>query len=163
MKHNATQWKITALMPLMVFFLFALCLLTVLLTGAKVYRQTVSQGQALSDSRTAIRYLTTRVRQADSAGQIALDRFDDADALVFYEEIDGELYKTLVYCHKGYLRELFCSDAGMFSAEDGETILPLKQLLLRDDGNCIQMQLFLPDDSSYALTLHLRSRGEALP
>lgn len=163
MKHNTSQWKITSLMPLLIFFLFALCLLTVLLSGAGIYRQTVSLGQELSDSRTVIRYLTTRVRQADADQQISLERFGNSDTLVVYEEIDSERYKTLVYCHDGYLRELFCTESGAFSPNDGEIILPLEQLSLKLEDNLLLAQILLPDGTSQELTLHLRSSGEVLP
>lgn len=163
MKHNTPQWKITTLMPLMILLLFALCLLTVLLTGAGIYRQTVSQGQALSASRTAIRYLTTRIRQADAAEQFSPEQFGGSDALVFYEEIDSELYKTTVYCHDGYLRELFCSATGVFSPADGERILPMERLSLKQDGNSLQVQILLPEGTVQNLTLYLRSEREVLP
>jgi hypothetical protein len=82
MKHQPKQWKITGIMPLMVFFLLAVCLMTVLLTGVRIYRNTVQQGQALFLSRTAAQYLTTRVHQADCTNQLSIEDFDGSRALV---------------------------------------------------------------------------------
>lgn len=151
------------MMPLMVFFLFALCLLAVLLTGSGVYRNTVTQGQSLSASRTAVRYLTTRVRQADRRGCLSLEHFSGTDALVIREEIEGEVYKTMVYCHEGYLRELFCGENGVFSPDDGEKILPMEQLTLEKNGELLRAQVLLPDENAHELILYLRSSGEGLP
>ena len=64
MKEKGT--KLTDLLALTVFAVFALCVLLVLLSGARVYRGLVQRGEESFTSRTAARYVTMRVRQAES-------------------------------------------------------------------------------------------------
>ena len=60
MKEKRT--KMTDLLALLVFAMFAVCVMAVLLTGAKVYRNVVDRGEAQFEARTAVQYVTTHVR-----------------------------------------------------------------------------------------------------
>lgn len=163
MNKESKGWRISHLMTLMVFFTFALCLLLVLLTGAKVYRSTVAQGQAQFDTRTAAQYLSTRVRQSDCREQVAVEDFGGVDALVFREEIGGREYKTLVYCYDGSLRELFCTESAPFSPADGEILFPLQALSLEEKKGVLFARLTLPSGETLDWTIRLRSAQEVLP
>lgn len=150
-------------MPLVVFFLLSVCLLTVLLTGVRIYRNTVQQGEGYYLSRTAVQYLTTRVRQADRRGQLSVESFEGIPALVCREEIQGEGYKTLVYCHDGFLKELFCAEAGHLHPADGEKLFALQALQLQLEPPVLLAQITLPDGSCRQIRLHLRSQEVKLP
>ena len=136
MKEKST--KLTDLLALLVFAVFALCVLLVLLSGAKVYRELVSRGEASFESRTAVQYVTTRVRQAEA---VTVGDFDGCQALVIPEEIDGEIYLTRVYCHDGYIRELFCAETAALSPEAGTFILPAEQLGFSLSDGILQITL----------------------
>lgn len=163
MKNQPNQWKLSGLMALLVFFLFALCLLLVVLTGARVYRTTVQSGQAHFEYRTPAQYLTTKIRQSDCLEQLTVESFCGADALVFREEIQGEAYRTLVYCHDGWLRELFCTESGTFTPEDGQAILPLQRLTLQLNNGLLSAYMVSSDGTCIPLVVTLRSGREVLP
>lgn len=152
--------KITELMALVVFAVFAVCVLAVLLTGAEVYKNLVDRGEEDHASRTAAQYVTTRVRQAES---VCVADFGGQDALEIREEIGGSVYVTRVYCHDGFLRELFASESGDFSPEDGEKVLQLQGLSLNLTGKVLTAGLRLPDGTEQTLTLYLRAGEEVLP
>lgn len=147
----------------MVFFLLSLCLMTVLLAGVRIYRSTVQMGEDRFLSRTAVQYLTTRVHQADCAGQLSVEDFEGIQALVFRETIDGTAHKTLVYCHGGFLKELFCTDAGSFRPSDGEQLFALEQLQLQLTPSLLQAVITLPDGTCQEICLYLRSHGGTGP
>lgn len=163
MSMRQKNGKTGALAVLLLFGVFAVCILSVLLTGADAYHRLVGRDRLSYDRRTAGQYLSTRVRQADRAGQVRVDAFGGADALVFTEEIDGVVYETLVYCHDGYLRELFVSAAGKFSPEDGEKVLRAQGLTLSLDGALLTAELTGPAGEVQPLTLFLRSGEEVRP
>lgn len=144
MKHEKT----TSLLGLPVFALFALCLLLTVLTGAKAYRQTVEITEDTSDRRTKLQYLSTKVRQGQD---ISLEDFGGCEALALREEIDGECYVTYVYCHGGWLRELFCADGASLSPEDGETVIRADSLTFLLEDDLITLQL---DGETLYLSLH---------
>lgn len=163
MSMSEKKQKTGALAVLLLFGVFAVCILSVLLTGADAYHRLTDRDRLSYDRRTAGQYLSTRVRQADRAGQVRVDSFDGADALVLTEEIDGTAYETLVYCHDGYLRELFVPAGGDFSPEDGEKVLRAQSLTLSLDGSLLTAELVGPAGEVQPLTLFLRSGEEVLP
>ena len=134
MKHQKTN----SLPGLLVFGLFALCLLLVLLTGAKVYRQTLADTEAASETRTKLQLLSTKVRQSPDAQP---GTFDGCPALILREDIDGECYVTYLYVHEGFLRELFCPEGAVLTAGDGEILLPAQVLAVSRRGRLLTVTI----------------------
>ena len=153
--------KTDALVVLLLFGVFAVCVLSVLLTSADAYRRLVRRDELSYDRRTAGQYLSTRVRQSDRLGDVTAGCFEGVDALVLSEEIEGERYETLVYCYDGYLRELFAAAGGGFLPEDGEKVLEAQHLSIEQEGQCLFLELTGPDGEAQELTLYLRSREGA--
>ena len=163
MKTGQNKGKVDNLLVLLLFGVFAVCILSVLLTGADVYQRLTLRDQHSYDQRTATQYLTTRVRQADRLGDVVIRDFEGSDALVFTESIEGAAYETLVYYHDGYLRELFVAAGGGFTPGDGEKVLPAKSLAIRQDGQLLAVDLVSPSGEVQTLRLYLRSGKEAAP
>lgn len=147
--------KITDLLALVVFAVFAVCVLVVLLTGAKVYQNLVRSGGESYAARTAVQYIATRVRQAEN---VCVEDFDGCDALVLREEIDGECYVTRVYCHEGHIRELFSPEDAALSPEDGEPVLEAESLSFSLEDGLLTVQT-----DSRRLVLYLPTEKEAGP
>ncbi|MBQ3030974.1 MAG: DUF4860 domain-containing protein [Anaerotignum sp.] len=162
MKNEQKQLKMGSLLALMVFGVFAACLLFLLLTGADVYQKMRQRDTATYESRTAVQYMTTRVHQADRAESITAEAFDGLDALVLREEIGGETYETKLYCYDGWLMELYAAADSDLSPADGEKILELKGLELSLQDGLLQAKLTLPDGREEELSLQLRSGREAV-
>lgn len=161
MKTEHRKRKVDNLLTLLLFGVFAVCILAVLLTGADVYRRLSHRDQLSYNRRTAAQYLTTRVRQADRLDALSVRVFGGQDSLVFTEEIDGISYETLIYCHGGYLRELFAVSGGKYLPEDGEKILAVKALSIRQDGQLLHLELAVSSGEVQTMSLYLRSRKEA--
>lgn len=123
MRERVRKPDMGGLLVLLLLGVFAVCVLSVLLTGAEGYRRLTERDREAYGWRTAAQYLTTRVRQADLAGGVALENFGGRDALALTEEIDGEVYVTRVYWDGGYIRELFAAADAEMAPEDGEKIL----------------------------------------
>ena len=155
MKHKKTL--LPALAALLLLAVFATGVLGTLLGGAGIYRRLTLRDRASYDSRTCLQYIATRVRQAPSQVRTAV--FGDGDALVISETVEHETYLTRVYCHDGWLMELFTISNGVFAPEDGEKILPLQKLTLSLDGSLISVSLTDSDTVSEQLTLHIRGSG----
>lgn len=150
----------SALAVLMLFGVFAGCVLGVLLTGADAYQRLTDRGQETFDERTAAQYLTTRVRQADAAGGVFVDPFSqssDEVTLFLEENIDGERYLTRVYCWEGYLCELFGGAEEDFAPEDGEKVLALQDLSLSLADGMLEAELTASDGQVQRVLIHLRS------
>lgn len=129
MKEKLRQKNhMSGLLALLLFGVFAVCILSVLLMGADAYQHLTERDDASYDRRTAAQYIAAKVRQADTLGRVFPGSFDDSDpdaqsTLFLTEEIDGETYATRIYYYDGYIRELFGRADESFAKADGEKVL----------------------------------------
>jgi hypothetical protein len=144
------------LLVLLLFGVFAACILSVLLTGADAYQKLTERDRTSYDQRTAVLYLATKVRQGDLQGSVWVEDFQGRDALVLAQQAEGETYLTRIYCEDGYLRELFSAQSAQMSPEDGEKIFQADALQLSLDGGVLRARL-LSQDSWQTVILSLRS------
>ena len=128
----------TRLLALLCLTVFALCVLLVLLTGASFYQKLVERGEETYARRTALQYLTTRVRQAQT---VEIGEMEGCEALVLGETIDGETSTTWVYCYEGWLRELYAVSGAVLPAGAGETVLEAEEFSLKQEENLLTVTL----------------------
>lgn len=159
MKKNDHR-KITDLLAMLVFGIFAVCVAMVLLTGAGAYKKLTDRGTAAYEHRVAVRYLTTRFHQAPA---VQVEEFCGLQALTIREEIDGRGYVTRVYCHDGHIRELFAAASAEVSPEDGETVLEAKDLTFDREDGLLTVQITHPDGETQQLLLWLPEWKEDAP
>lgn len=162
-KHRTIKHtKLGGLMALVLFGLFAVCILSVILTGAGVYRKLTERDQVTYEKRTAVQYLTTKVRQADTAGWISAEEFEGLEALVISEDIGGTVYKTWIYCYDGYIRELFAAADSQMTLDTGEKVMEARGLQVQVDGADVYAELTAADGTVQNVVLHLRSGEEVI-
>lgn len=125
MKDSLTSQKknLSGLIVLVLFGVFAVCILAVLLSGTSVYNRLVGRDEKTFDDRTAAQYISTRIHSALNADAVSIMSVDGSDAIRISESYDGEEYQTLLYCREGWLYELFTTAEGDMDALAGERIL----------------------------------------
>ena len=110
------------LIALLLFGVFAACLLAVLLTGAGAYKRLNVRNEETYARRTCMQYVANRVHQAPRPADVAVELFGDGNAL---SVTDGDGFVTRVYYHEGYLMELYSSASSVLSPQDGERIMEI--------------------------------------
>ena len=145
------------LMALLLFGVFAVCLMVVLLTGADSYQGLTRRDQASSDGRTCAQYLATRVRQADIDQSVTVGEFGGSGALCFTQSIVGDDYVTWVYVYDGWLMELFCKADSNLKPEDGERIMTARSLTVSEEDGLLRLTVAPADGETVELLLNLRS------
>lgn len=164
-RQPKTKTSFGGLAVLLLFAVFAVCILSVLLTGADVYKGLASRSAESYEQRTSAQYIATRVRQADRLGSISVRQFGEEDALVLAETIQDTVYETLIYYSGGMIRELFIQSGAGFAPEDGFEVMEAQGLEISADGEparTLNIRIHLSDGSWEELTLYLRS-GEVVP
>ena len=126
---------------LLTFGMFALCILLVLLSSARLYHTLTERDLRSYDARTVTQYLSTRLHQADRENALSVEDFEDTTALCIHETIGKREFLTRIYCYDGYLRELFTPVTGEFSPVDGEKLLPTENLTVTMTDNLLQLQV----------------------
>ena len=161
MRQQREKHHMEALAVLLLFGVFAACILSVLLTGASAYRRLTDRDSAAYTQRTAGQYLTTKVRQADAAGQVWVAPFlsgAPVDDTLYLSE--GE-YCTRIYCYDGFIWELFAAPDGDFVMSDGERIVPADSLSMTLEDGLLTLEVGLPNGGSEIVKLALRGGEEA--
>jgi len=157
MKEQIKKPKMGGLLALLLFAVFAACILLVLLMGAKAYKQLVLRDNESYDRRTATQYIITRVRQSDLDGAFSVRKESVGDVLAMSEEVDGSEYETLVYCYDGYLRELFTVGDSEFDPQAGEKILPVELFAVQLEEGLLSVELELPNGDADNIVMSVRS------
>lgn len=155
MKNNKRQSHMEGLLVLLLFGVFALCILSVLLTGAGAYKRLMERGQSAFDERTVPQYIATKVRQADTKGGILTGTLGGASVLELHENIEDSTYVTRIYCYDGYLRELFSEERIAVTPEDGEAIVEAEkaQFTLEDNRLTVVIESKKGIRTEFTLTL----------
>ena len=159
MKQKTSSRHMDTLMVLVLFGIFAVCILSVLLTGAQVYQRLSLRDQNSFDRRTAAQYISTKVRQAENPEQVWAESFEGHPALVVADDYDGETYLTRIYCYDGYIRELFASELYDMLPSDGESVLPAQKMEITDEDGVLHVTVTDTDGNAIPLILSLRGEG----
>ena len=145
--------RLSALAPLVLFAVFACCVVIVLLFGADIYQGLAQRDRESYQRRTAVQYLTTKVHQAENGNAVAVSSFGDGDSLVIAETIHNLPFRTEIYCHEGWLMELFTAAGAGLTPADGSKVLPATHFTARQEGTLHHLTV---DDQTF--TLHLRGQ-----
>lgn len=160
MKRKTIQHHIDALAALLLFGVFAVCVLAVLLSGADAYKRLTVRDQNAFGRRTAVQYLATRVRQADAAGGVAVEEFGGVRSLV----LDAQsTYPTWLYCYDGQLMELYCYVEDRPGPEDGLPLLELEGLDVHLSDGLLTLEVTGAGGETSTLLLSLRGGEEGAP
>lgn len=168
MKRGNRSLRITALAPLLLFAVFASCVVIVLLFGADNYQKLTQRDQDSYQYRTAVQYLTTRVRQSDAVGTVFVGDFYEAvpkesgNTVFIYKTVGDRVFYTRIYCYDGYLCELFAEKNETLEPEDGERVFATKQMRVAWNEVRLCFELELTDSRTACLWVTCRAGRETL-
>lgn len=154
------------LAPLLIFTVFTTCLLVVLLSGADIYKKYTELDRQSFDSRILSQYIAAKARQSDFENGIAVGHFANSsqttngDTLFAYQKVNFELYCTRIYCHDGYLCELFTEINSEFEPSDGARLMPAESVEFMLDNGTLTVCITQADKQQHYITLSIRSGKE---
>lgn len=168
MKNRLIKHEMDSVFVLLLFTLFAACILMVLLLGASSYEKIVKRDGQTYDARTGVQYIAARLRHGDEAGCVQVGSFSertDADAdniptLYLRLSEAEEPFYTKIYYYDGYIRELLCSEELVLSPEAGQEVLAASAFLVEQDGALIKVSITEEDGEIHTLNLAVRSAWE---
>ena len=116
---------------------FAAAMLLTAAGGASVYRNVARVMEEQYSFRTAASYISARVHQCASAGDIEIRDLSGTQALAVPES-DG--YVTYIYCWGGYLRELFCPEKERLLPSDGTPVVAAESAKFTENGGLLKVE-----------------------
>ncbi len=166
MKTKTNTLSITSIAPFVLFAAFAICIMSVLLMGTGLYQNQTERDRIGYQNRTAMQYITTRIRQSDKSDACFVSDLDNikpqstGNAFFFSETINGAEYYTCMYCYDGYLYELFTEAADSLDADAGQRVLEVGDVNFIDNGEMITVLITHTDGTVGKSAVYLRCAGE---
>lgn len=157
-RNPARKHSTDILFVLVLFLVFTSSALAVILLGARVYQSTSSRMESNYNVRTALAYVSEKIRQNDESSAVSLCELDGIPALTLSQKLEDTSYVTYLYFQDGSLKELLTEASREVSAEQGTAIISLKSFSVRetDDGfYFIQAE----NDQGEALSLLIHPRS----
>lgn len=149
---------VDVLFVITLFAVFSISVVMLTGTGANVYQNIVNDMSENYDSRTAFTYISNKIHQYDTAGNIDIISFHNQDSLVIYEEIDNIVYATYLYAYDGKLKELFTRADQDFDPSYGTDILTIESFKAsKVSGSLYKFDITTADGDKEALFAHIRS------
>lgn len=127
-KNHDNQHMIDILFVLSLFGIFAVSAVIVILFGANIYQNTVTQMDHNYTARTSIAYITEKIRQADSSDGIQICDKDGTQILMLTDVINDIPYATSLYEYDGWLYELFARTDIELPLDAGQPIMEINSL-----------------------------------
>jgi len=127
--HKIKNHSSEIIFTMLLFFMFTFMILTVLISGVSVYKNTEEIMHNRYEERTAMAYVMTRLRQSDTYDSIYLDSNHIVDSMVIIKEyLFGMEYRTYMYCYNGWIYELFTTAEFEFDPNAGTPIVEAEDL-----------------------------------
>lgn len=146
------------LFTLSLFCLFTTCAFLVVLTGIQVYRTTVSDMEDNYSSKTALSYVTEKIRQHDFAGGVSVVSLKGENALVLKDQADGETYLTYIYAYEDYLWELSVKEGTPVSRDMGQKIIQVQDFSIeKKENGFFELSASHSRQNPLTILFHLRS------
>lgn len=163
MEERQQRHIIDVLFVLALFAIFALSAIFLITIGANIYSKTVNNMEDNFDTRTALAYITEKVRQSDLEGQISIGELDGCPALVISSGTEGNQYQTYLYEYQGTLKELMMKQDIVLSPSAGQDILAVSDFELAPvNDRLINCRITLGSARTYDLYISVHSGGVTL-
>lgn len=151
--------------PIALFFVFAVSALIVILLATNIYKSVTENSKELYTSRTALSYISEKIRQNDTAGAVSIGTLDGTDSLIIKETINDTTYTTYIYEQKHMLKELYIKEGVTPSLDAGKDILEIENFQAKKITDTLfEFTIVTDDGTADSVTVGLKSRlgGKAL-
>lgn len=163
MEERQQRHIIDVLFVLALFGIFALSAIFLITIGADIYGKTMNNMERNFDARTALAYITEKVRQSDLENQIDLGELDGCPALIISSGTEQNQYKTYLYEYQGTLKELMMKQDVLLSPSAGQDILAVSDFTLTFvNSHLVNCRITIDDEQSYDLFISVHSGGITL-
>ncbi len=120
---------------LALFGAFAITALFVVLFGARIYESTVNNMNSNYEKRTAMSYVTEKIRSHDYTDGVNVD--ETGSILKLYQTTGDKKYVTYLFVADGYLKEFTADEDYDFDYKAGTKILAIKDFSVKKENDSL--------------------------
>ncbi|MBQ3574215.1 MAG: DUF4860 domain-containing protein [Clostridia bacterium] len=157
-RHNHT---ISQAFVFLLMALFAVLSALMVLFGARLYRGIINKTEETASARVLQSYVANVVKSNDSIDTVRVENIGGTEALVFVWEDEDMSFKTMVYYHDNYIRELFVDSEMPFDPSDGEGICAAQDFRPGIRNNVVELNIRDAHGRESAVHIALRCNQEA--
>lgn len=156
-KHQGSMLS-TFILPISLVCLFAFSAFVLTFLGSASYKNIKKNFDAVNNETVIVSYLSTKLRQANVQGALAIERTEEGDCLVIEEINDmGKTYETTIFCKDGGLYEDYHEKESAF--DGGNTAMKITALdtlvLTPITENLLEIETRLENGSSQRFNIWL--------
>lgn len=156
-KKQRSTWIANYAGILAILCSFVIGSLVLVNVGVHVYKKVVENNAENFSLRASLAYVATKVRQNDRMDSVYVTEEEGVPILVLKEELESGTYRTMIYCYKGKLRELFQEESMEYKLADGLEVTDLAKFEVSSlSGNRLQ---FVAGNGEEEETLELSLRS----
>ena len=167
-RFGSERHEIDSVFVLLLFTLFAGCILMVLLLGARSYEGMVRRDAGDYTARTGVQYIAAKLRHGDEAGCVRVGSYSDMDdreadeipTLYLRMQVEGEYFDTKIYYYDGYIRELLCPEDLTLDPEAGQKILAATDFRVSQEDALLRVTIADEEGQEHQIHLAIRSSLE---
>ena len=158
-KESHERHIIDMIFVVALLFLFAMSALMLIAIGSSIYSRGVSVMQKNYDRRTAYAYITEKLRQNDSEGNVSTDTFNKSGAIRIDSTEGGKDYVTYIYDYDGALMEIKArADVENLMPETGQKIMDIDSFEIDTlGGGILRITVVLTDGEEITFVTSKRS------
>lgn len=149
---------------LALFGAFAITALFVVLFGARIYESTVGNMSSNYEKRTAMSYLTEKIRSHDYPGGVEVsDTGNEGSVLRLYQEAGDKRYVTYLFVHEGFLKEFTADEEYDFDYDTGTPILGINDFSVKQEGSALyrfNIEASDGEKTEFFVTLYSQADGD---
>ena len=139
--------------------IFAGCVLMTLILGTRIHSAMQTSADRAYYSRTALSYISQKIRSADSDSYVSVGSFGGEDALFLTGRYDGREYETVIYSKNGMIKELLREKDADLGADAGNDVIECSALSFKTEGGLITVFYTDPEGNETSACIYLRSGG----
>ncbi|MBD5548797.1 MAG: DUF4860 domain-containing protein [Lachnospiraceae bacterium] len=160
MEEKQPKHIIDTLFVIALFCLFALSAIFLITIGASIYGRTVNNMEDNFNNRTALAYITQKVRQSDNADSLSIGTFHECPALIITSRIENTEYCTYLYEYNGYLKEIMLRKGMTLDPDIGQNIIAISDFsLVPINNHLMNCKITIDDAQNYNLYITVHSGG----
>jgi hypothetical protein len=109
--------------------------------------------------RTSLSYVATKIRQTDTVGYPKMEQKDGVDVLVLGEEIEGNMFETLIFHKDGSLYEIYQEAGAEYELEYGQETMEIEKFTMQlTNSGMVTLTAVNHTGDEESLTVSLRTR-----
>ncbi len=155
--HKA--WMVNFISIIVTLGIFGISCLLLANIGIRVYKNVVLANDNNFELRTSLSYVATKIRQTDTVGYPKKEQKDGVDVLVLGEEIEGNMFETLIFHKDGSLYEIYQEAGAEYELDYGQETMEIENFSVQlTSTGLVTLTAMNHAGDQESLTVSLRTR-----